>query len=105
RPFEQHRPEIFQGVIRAEDVEENLVDYLESQRHAERGCAPISKEIEVGHAQQIGRKKYGENKNLGNDVSEEVGETAVQLTAEHEGRHHQLQAGMGHPESQQYLLF
>src|SRR5215831_17435973 len=80
-----------------EDVNEDFVDHAEAKSYADGGANPIQIKTR-GIAVPVRRKHDGKRQELGDDVSEEIPEFAMNAVSEHGGAGPRLNQGMRKPE-------
>src|SRR5258708_33034986 len=82
---------------RAENIDEHFVNHGKTESHAERVATPVKVE-QGGITVPVQGKDYGKAHQLGEHVTKEKLEFAVQSTLHHDGRDAQLQDRMCDPE-------
>ena len=97
-PPEEHRTQIFQGVIRTEDIQKNLMNDFESQYNSDSCSDPVHIKEPGVISQAVNRKHHAENDDLRNYVGKKDGELAMQFSPKHHPRHRDLQGGVCQPE-------
>src|SRR5207245_6304478 len=89
---------IFQGMIRAEGINEYFMNDLELQSEADPYCCPIGIKIGGVTSPPVDRKLNHKKHDLSDGESKKGGKVIVQPAAEHDDRHNGLQHRLQNPE-------
>src|SRR5208337_1190104 len=99
RPLEEESAQIFQRVIGAEHVEENLMNNLEAENRVDRLTQPEEPKIHVLIAGEPKGKDNRKIRNRRQEKQEEPRKLLVQLTAPEDRRNRRLQDGLWAPQT------
>ncbi len=99
RPLEQHRAQIPQRVEGLENIEKDLMNDLEAEKHVDCVADPVQVEVSRIVMPQVNRKDDGEGQNLCDHVGEKVHELAMQVAPKHGYRDPRFYKGMSNPEN------